>query len=381
MPTKSAAQERLMQGVAHNPAFAKKVGIPQSVGKEFTDADTPDWKVGDKVHLGIGTAGGAGYYGTIEKIEGDTVYIKNPEGRMFRGSIKRLTRPNTLGNSKKPKTNFVSDVAPAPYPGQRSAAYAVMVHRATKQRVTIERKNIGNYPKSEGWEEISPGVKADGAIELNKNVRDKILNEIRKGNSLDGAIIAVIGQKEFDRIPMLVYKSLGADFYSTIRNRSHADADTKHADKPVEAYGVKGVKSTPWRKKFKNQVAFEEWMDKQEGDIEVYGTREDSFSARMDSVEFDRNAYGKHLISRHAASVAKSDAGALNFKLPKPIPNSPYHKKSEAELRYIIKDASEARTAAESMGDRRGSWKYSDQINDAVTVLNYRAMGGKADIT
>jgi hypothetical protein len=35
MPTKSAAQERLMQGVAHNPAFAKKVGIPQSVGKEF----------------------------------------------------------------------------------------------------------------------------------------------------------------------------------------------------------------------------------------------------------------------------------------------------------------------------------------------------------
>jgi hypothetical protein len=36
MPTKSEAQERLMQGVAHNPAFAKKVGIPQSVGREFT---------------------------------------------------------------------------------------------------------------------------------------------------------------------------------------------------------------------------------------------------------------------------------------------------------------------------------------------------------
>ena len=25
-----------MQAVAHNPAFAKKVGVPQSVGKEFT---------------------------------------------------------------------------------------------------------------------------------------------------------------------------------------------------------------------------------------------------------------------------------------------------------------------------------------------------------
>ena len=36
MPTKSKAQERLMQAVANNPKFAKQVGIPQKVGKEFT---------------------------------------------------------------------------------------------------------------------------------------------------------------------------------------------------------------------------------------------------------------------------------------------------------------------------------------------------------
>jgi hypothetical protein len=35
MPIKSEAQRRLMQGVANNPAFAKKVGIPQSVGREY----------------------------------------------------------------------------------------------------------------------------------------------------------------------------------------------------------------------------------------------------------------------------------------------------------------------------------------------------------
>lgn len=35
MPYKSAKQKRLMQAVAHNPAFAKKVGIPQSVGRKF----------------------------------------------------------------------------------------------------------------------------------------------------------------------------------------------------------------------------------------------------------------------------------------------------------------------------------------------------------
>ena len=36
MPTVSDKQERFMQAVAHNPKFAKKVGVSQSVGKEFT---------------------------------------------------------------------------------------------------------------------------------------------------------------------------------------------------------------------------------------------------------------------------------------------------------------------------------------------------------
>jgi len=39
MPSKSPAQHRLMEAVAHNPAFAKKVGIPAKVGKEFANAD------------------------------------------------------------------------------------------------------------------------------------------------------------------------------------------------------------------------------------------------------------------------------------------------------------------------------------------------------
>lgn len=39
MPSKSAAQAKLMAAVAHNPKFAKKVGIPVSVGKEFNHAD------------------------------------------------------------------------------------------------------------------------------------------------------------------------------------------------------------------------------------------------------------------------------------------------------------------------------------------------------
>jgi len=39
MPSKSEKQQRTMQAAAHNPAFAKKVGIPQKVAKEFNAAD------------------------------------------------------------------------------------------------------------------------------------------------------------------------------------------------------------------------------------------------------------------------------------------------------------------------------------------------------
>lgn len=63
----------------------------------------------------------------------------------------------------------------------------------------------------------------------------------------------------------------------------------------------------------------------------------------------------------------------------KPIPNHPYHAKTDAELRYIQRDATEAGRNAQGMGDERGVNKYADQVNDAATVLGYRARGGKSD--
>ena len=39
MPSTSKAQARLMAAAAHNPAFAKKVGVPVKVAKEFNQAD------------------------------------------------------------------------------------------------------------------------------------------------------------------------------------------------------------------------------------------------------------------------------------------------------------------------------------------------------
>jgi hypothetical protein len=39
MPSKSEAQKRLMRAAAHDAGFAKRVGVPVSVAKEFVAAD------------------------------------------------------------------------------------------------------------------------------------------------------------------------------------------------------------------------------------------------------------------------------------------------------------------------------------------------------
>jgi len=39
MPSKTSKQARTMRAAAHDERFAKKMGIPQSVAREFTAAD------------------------------------------------------------------------------------------------------------------------------------------------------------------------------------------------------------------------------------------------------------------------------------------------------------------------------------------------------
>ena len=39
MPSTSKKQHNFMAAVANNPSFAKKAGVPQSVGKDFNNAD------------------------------------------------------------------------------------------------------------------------------------------------------------------------------------------------------------------------------------------------------------------------------------------------------------------------------------------------------
>lgn len=85
---------------------------------------------------------------------------------------------------------------------------------------------------------------------------------------------------------------------------------------------------------------------------------------------------------------ARGHGSNIHGGLYKPIPNHAFHRKSNAELHYIIKDAGEAERATRGMssynpnsGRREDTaGKYSDQINDAATVIGYRDRGGKQDV-
>jgi hypothetical protein len=49
-----------------------------------------------------------------------------------------------------------------------------------------------------------------------------------------------------------------------------------------------------------------------------------------------------------------------------------YRTKSTDELKFIIKDASEAATCAKDLGNYDAEGKYLDQVNDACTELYRR---------
>jgi hypothetical protein len=81
MPSKSKKQHNLMAAVANNPKFAKKVGIPQSVGEDYVEADK-----GRKFRSG-GMAG----CGTKRMNMGGKVGMhKMPDGTMMKDSEHKM---------------------------------------------------------------------------------------------------------------------------------------------------------------------------------------------------------------------------------------------------------------------------------------------------
>ena len=81
MPSSSKKQHNFMEAVAHNPSFAKKAGVPQSVGKDFSMADK-----GRKFRSG----GMAGCGTKKMKVGGKVGMHKMPDGTMMKDSEHKM---------------------------------------------------------------------------------------------------------------------------------------------------------------------------------------------------------------------------------------------------------------------------------------------------
>jgi hypothetical protein len=116
MPSTSKKQHNFMAAVANNPAFAKKAGVPQSVGKEFNKADKGKTfkQGGDMKKMNMGGYAGGGMpmvnkggkmvpsfaadgVGTMKK-GGVAGMHKMPDGKMMKDSA--MKKMNMGGMAK-----------------------------------------------------------------------------------------------------------------------------------------------------------------------------------------------------------------------------------------------------------------------------------------
>jgi hypothetical protein len=90
MPSVSKKQHNFMAAVANNPAFAKKVGVPQSVGKDFSEADKGRKfsKGGDMKKMNMGGYADGGVAHKDVKMDKAMMQkaVNKHEGRLHKGA-------------------------------------------------------------------------------------------------------------------------------------------------------------------------------------------------------------------------------------------------------------------------------------------------------
>jgi len=100
MPSTSKKQHNFMAAVANNPSFAKKAGVPQSVGKDFNNADKgKTFKQGGdmkKMNMGGYSSGGAM---PMKMKDGKEVPAFLNKGGMAKGGMHKMPDGKMMKNS------------------------------------------------------------------------------------------------------------------------------------------------------------------------------------------------------------------------------------------------------------------------------------------
>ena len=172
MPSKSEKQKRLMVAVANNPKFAKKVGIPQSVGKEFEREDKK-MNCGSKRKMAMG--GKVGMHkmpdGTMMpgKKHGMKAGGKLAEGGMAKakkGSMYEMAREAEMERDRKPRkrSSMEPEIKEVPWRDYEVAEPSEAVQTMRRQQKELDSR-MANMPK------MKKGGKVRGCGMARKGVR------------------------------------------------------------------------------------------------------------------------------------------------------------------------------------------------------------------
>ena len=101
MPAKSAKQKRFMQAVANNPKFAKQVGVPQSVGKEFTKSE------GGAMNYGKNKMAKGGMPMVMKDGKKVPAFAADGKGKMAKGGMTKMAKGGGVEHKGKTKGKMV----------------------------------------------------------------------------------------------------------------------------------------------------------------------------------------------------------------------------------------------------------------------------------
>jgi hypothetical protein len=166
VPSVSPKQHNFMEAVAHNPEFAKKAGVPQSVGKEFAKADKS---------------------------------IKFGQGTKSRADVQKVNKPETL-HGKSKLFNKGGDVATKKLFGGKESYKEELAEAKAVKSGKITPQQYARGEKSEGVHSMKK--MASGGITTAKMGKVRTAAPSRDG-------VAAKGKTKGTQVKMAASKPLG----------------------------------------------------------------------------------------------------------------------------------------------------------------------------
>ena len=145
MPSTSKKQHNFMAAVANNPSFAKKVGVPQSVGKDFNQADKGRKfsKGGDMKKMNMGGYADGGM--TMVNKGGKMVpsFAADGKGKIAKGGIATSLKAHAAAPASKAHGMKKGGVAPSKMGSVKTSATRDGVASKGKTKGKMIKMNMG----------------------------------------------------------------------------------------------------------------------------------------------------------------------------------------------------------------------------------------------